>query len=543
MTSGALHRGEWGRHTCTRQQCDACLRGVSSYGCIHHTQQCPRERIEIPAASGTGWSTSEAKRSKRKRLLGVTCYISSLAVMDNFAAGLLAKFNKNTAAAEKARAVEAKKARAAAEAVREREIAAEKTKAAAEADKMLKRAARGSGWGGRKETGEVARKKSDLAAEKRARAEGGGVSRARAARVSGDGRGGDKVRKKIPRKAEKKPALDPSKPLPGMEFVVRGEKKKKIDVPHPSDFSDLFGEQYLVGCDNVKAVTSMVKESAKATKEAEKFLAAKKAKAKRLLKSAEEEAKYREDMAKKGIKVDRFKFSENDWRKEDADTWVAVNVAIPTYQRSPNPASMSGSQARASAAAYAKASTSANPTGKTSKAKAKAAAAAVEKLENERRAKALRERVLSVTGGSFAASRTKDQSPARAPHSQSPALRRSENSTAKRRRRDAYASDDDDRPQKRSRGYNSDEWSDADDYAPQKRSRGYNSDEWSDYGSDDDDSDSDGETGFAALQREEERSARLAALEDRRENRAELRRKKEKELRRKQFEESRRNRH
>lgn len=317
--------------------------------------------------------------------------------------------------------------------------------------------------------------------------------------------------KKLPKRAS-----GPPKPMPGMEFVVRKTKKKEIRVPHPSDYSDMFGKEYLLGID-LKVTSDMAKESAEATAEAQHILKEKKELADRLSKQAKENVNKERDMMKKGI----LNGKTRDSRRIEASSkdWVAVNTPVK-----------SADQAKAvdlvsKAASYEK--------GSSGKARESATPGIVGNYKE--RGRLLKERLLAMGGGPKPVAKStkpverarhqdsdSDVSPERS--RRSVASRPSPKRMAPKRRR----CDFDDEPK----------------YEPKRArrpvERGYNSDEWSDDNDNDNDKDDEGSEedlyGIEALDREEERSRRLGALEDKRERQREIKRKLEKERRRKAYE-------
>lgn len=292
----------------------------------------------------------------------------------------------------------------------------------------------------------------------------------------------------------------PPKPLPGMEFVVRKTKKKEVEVPHTSDFSDLYGEEYLVGID-LKCTRDMQKESAKATKEAQQIHRERKEKVDRLRREADEKIAMEKELAKKGIKSKRRASSDKDW--------VAVDVPIKLGKGQTVPESVIRNAAANSA-----------PSANGKRVLSKAAQVAEQKARIEQRSRALKERILRATGGSV-----KKTSPS--PEEERGVKRRADSPRRDVRKRPAR----DDR-------YAASDWRDERLDRPRSRrdeyERGYDSEEFSE---EDEDSDDESETfGIEALEREEERSAKWAKIEDRREREREMEHKKEKERRRKEFE-------
>lgn len=323
----------------------------------------------------------------------------------------------------------------------------------------------------------------------------------------------------------------PPKPMKGMQFVERRDKKKEINVPHTSDYSDLFGDDYLVGID-LKCVTKMKEESAKAAKEAEKIHAEHEAQRQKRLKEAEEIAREAAEMKRRGVNQKET----NMWRlKATEKDWVAVD--IPTNALTPSErAHLKGSSSSAQPSRLGVASNSGIT--KVSKAKREAIGAA----EMAKKKAALRQSILAATGGAKPARTNRVRSVSSSPE-------RRPMPSGKRKR----ALDDDRRSLDRRSGDRrpaerrlvSDRKNDRyarDDRRPKKpryddRNMGYNSDEWGDeLDGDDDDDDEEDLFGIEALDREEEESARLAAIEDRRELRLEAQRRKEKKRRREEYE-------
>lgn len=423
-----------------------------------------------------------------------------------FALGLLQRVSESTKAAQEAERQKQREAAAARAKAAQLEQEKEKQRIREEADRMIDRNTR-------------SRKKA--VARKRASAEKKEKKQMTPEQVALKMRGvAPKKEEGVARGKIRKP-VGPPKPLPGMEFVVRKSQKKEIKVPHTSDYSDMFGDKYLVGID-VKCVQDMKKKSAQATKEAQRIIAERKEKAERLLKEAEESRKKDEEAARMGIKRDK-----NEWRKKAAEREY-ISVDKPLSMMTPAEREMLLRQAERDntsspvGPSSSSASASGVARGRISKNVAKVASA----KEVAKRKAALRDRILAATGGA----KPKPNS-VRSP-SQSPERRPS--STGMRRRpmddRDSYRTDRHEyvrrqsprrsRCEEEERGYNSEEWSGAED------------------GSDSDDSED--LYGIDALDREEERSSRLAKLEDKRERMRELKHQKEKERRRREFERSRR---
>lgn len=333
----------------------------------------------------------------------------------------------------------------------------------------------------------------------------------------------------VARERAKKPS-GPPKPLDGMEFVERRDKKKEIKVPHTSDYSDLFGDDYLVGID-LKCVKKMKEESAKATKEAQKIIAEQKALKQKRLREAEELSKMSEEMKRRGLKEKH----QNEWRlKATEKDWIAVDV--PTSALTP--------RERAKLKTTASSSSQASGVGSSTSAGVrvtKAKKAQFDAADIARKKAALRQCVLAATGGSPAAKPRRARSPSSSPERRPTPSRKRRRTLEDDRRAPERRSYDDRRTERRPRDDRRSDRRSYDDWEAKKpryedRNRGYNSEEWDDDVDDDDDDSEEDLFGIEALDREEERSARLAAEEDKRERKLELQRKKEKERRREQFE-------
>lgn len=435
----------------------------------------------------------------------------------DFALGVLARVTegqKAAAAAEKRRVAAAAAARR--KALEERKQR-EKDRIRQDVDKMLSRT-------NRPKRGAIGKRRD-------------GAAKAKARRLTPD-QVAMKIRGVAPPKpagassATKEKAKKPSgppKPMPGMEFVERRERKKEIKVPHTSDYSDLFGDEYLVGID-LKCVSKMKEESAKATKEAQKIIAEKKALREKRMREAEENTKFSEEMKRRGLK-DKHR---NEWRlKATEKDWVAVEVptdALPPREKAKLKA-VGSSQGSAAGPA-----TDGSGAAKVNKAKKVEFDAA----EIARKKAALRENVLNATATRAAPSsrprraRSPSSSPERRPVASSKRKRVVE---PERRSLVSNRRSHEDQPRRPERRSNEARVSKRSRY--EDRHRGYNSEEWDDDFEDDEDEDSDEDLfGIEALEREEERSARLGALEDKRERQKELRRKKEKERKRLEYERS-----
>lgn len=435
----------------------------------------------------------------------------------DFALGVLARVTegqKAAAAAEKRRAAAAAAARR--KALEERKQR-EKERIRQDVDKMLSR---------------TNRPKRRTIAKRR-----DGVTRAKSRKMTPD-EVAMKIRGVAPpkppgpsstaREKAKKPS-GPPKALPGMEFVERRERKKEIKVPHTSDYSDLFGDDYLVGID-LKCVSKMKEESAKATKEAQKIISEKKALKEKRMREAEEATKISEEMKRRGLKEKH----RNEWRlKTTEKDWVAV--AVPTSSLTPHEKAKlkaTGSSSQGSAVGSPNDGSGAR---KVSKAKR----VDLDAAEIARKKAALRENILNATRTAPASKPRRARSPSSSPERRPVASSKRKRVMEPERRllgseRRSYG-DQDRRSARRSyeaRGSKRPRYED--------RHHGYNSEEWDDeFDDDDDDDDSDEDLfGIEALEREEERSARLGALEDKRERQNELRRKKEKERKRLEFERS-----
>lgn len=416
----------------------------------------------------------------------------------DFALGLLQRVSASTKAAQEAERRKQREAAAARAQAAQMEQEKEKQRIREEADRMVDR---------------NTRTKKKLAAKRRATLSKKEKKPMTPEQIAFKLRGVNPKDESLRRPKLRKPS-GPPKPLPGMEFVAKKNQKKEIKVPHTSDYSDMFGDKYLVGID-VKCVQDMKEESAKATKEAQKIIAERKARAEKLLKEAEEMRKKSEEAERLGIKFDK-----NEWRKKAAERdYISIDKPLNLMTATEKERLLR--QAEKKVASLAAASSSApGPSGvakgRISKNEAKIASA----KEVAKRKAALKDRILAATGGAKPKPR-----PVRSP---SPERRPSATGVRKRLLddRDSYKTDRREpirRPSpKRSKYGGSD--------------RGYNSEEWSDGEDGSESDDSEDLYGIDALDREEERSRRWAALEDKRERMRELKHKKDKERRRKEYE-------
>ncbi len=151
--------------------------------------------------------------------------------MDAFSSSILSRINAKQKEARADAMKNEKKKRAAARAAAAKAEQERKEKAASEAAKLLAKSAT--------------------------------PSRSRAKkRASGSGSAAGPARKRKRRVAEEEP--ERTQPLPGMEFVARVARPKMSEQSKSSDYSDMFGPEYLIGAD-VEAVTNLAKGSAEET--------------------------------------------------------------------------------------------------------------------------------------------------------------------------------------------------------------------------------------------------------------------------------------
>lgn len=415
--------------------------------------------------------------------------------MDAFGAQLLSKFKARQSAAREDAKRKAAQAKAAAEKEREERDVAKRQMAQEEAQRMLKKGTRSPL---RRTLGKRRPASVDtaLSPSKRARADIEASSRKKS------------VKRAPPQ--PKKPDYDPLKPLPGMEFVVRKAKSKDVSIPHTSDYSDMFGDEYLLGAD-IKLNADMVQASAEATAESQRLLNERKEKLKRI----RQESEHRAELVNKG-KLAPSK-AKKKWNPSESDEWVAVDNPLVASREDP---SLKKTQDLATAPKVVSRAT-------------KASEAAQLAAEMEKRRQALRERVLKLTGGGAAS----DSKPADVKRKPSP-----------RKRQLLPPKRPPKRPERRSRDLSDSESEDDYRRADAKRrrvstDRGSSRIRRPDVCSDaeeqsDDDSDGSFDNDFESLMAEEAESARIGRLDDKREREKELRRKKEKEERRRRFEES-----
>lgn len=373
----------------------------------------------------------------------------------------------------------------------------------------------------------------------------------------------------------------PPKPLPGMEFVVRKTERKVIPLPHTSDYSDMFGPEFSLGFDS-KVHKNEAKESAIATKEAQRILSERKEKNERSLAEAKAHMAEDQELERQGKLTTKMK---NSRRVEaSARDWVAVDVPVPIGAPRPDRLSLASSSA---ADSRNRVSNSVLTT--------KEKVSNVQKSKNEtqarRRALAKRISALGSLGGPSPSSPTPPQSAKRShghrdsdddlsddddiqsarkkrkpsvdpftlPHKspgeerrlgkRRPAVRdaddRHRDGNRRRdvddRRRNSRRREEEEPPRRRRRTDVSDE-EDDDRYRRssgrrgEADTRGYNSEDWS--VADDDDGPRGGFNDMDDYDEEELESTRVAAAEEAKEKLAEKRRKKIKERRRQEAESS-----
>lgn len=508
--------------------------------------------------------------------------------MASLQASLLAKLNATSAAAKKAAARKEEEKRRAAAQVEEREKQARLQKLREEGEKTLSR-----NVSHRLRSQSGVRKRAPSGPSRRGR--GGGGSRRRSGwskrRDDSDSDSDDDgvkddlaktSRREVLRRnrggaigvARRRRAEGPPKPLPGMDFVVRKTKNKKIRVPHTSDYSDMFGEKFLRGID-LKVLQDNAKESAIATKEAQEILSENKLKnqkAREVARKHYEEEKVLEREGKLTTKVKnsrRCEASALDW--EVVDTPVASNAKRPAevngrpVSTTSEPARKLGQSSKAgssSASVPNKSDTAARkralqerlqlmmPAEKTESRKTPPTSAGkrgrVQRqsdsdASSEENDYAARKRRKSLEVASKRRSVEKDTRDADRRGSKRRSVEREEDKRVMRsgrRRRDDGEEDETPR-RKRRRSYVSDDEEDDRRYTRRARepARGDISDEWSDEEDDDDGSD-DGSIRFNDLdeyEEEEEESRRMGELEDKKEFIAEKRRKSIKEKRKRQL--------
>lgn len=326
----------------------------------------------------------------------------------------------------------------------------------------------------------------------------------------------------------------PPRPLPGMEFVVRKTRKKKTHVPHSSDYSDMFGSQYLQGAE-LPVTKNMVKDSAKALEENKKIHAEKKENVKRAQRQAAEDARRAADLKKRGLLTAR----ERKRLQTEASSrdWVAVDAPVAVGKMGKAQVKQLSSESSVLRRVVAET----------------AGDRAVKKVLDARvvrqKQKELLERIKNLGGGGGSAktsasagsgevrkkkrARVEDDYEEEEEYERRRAVKVQRKRREDRQMRGKYEGDrsgrtgpfnhrEKERPRVGGRS------------APAER--GYNSEEWSD-GADDNDGD-DGEDLFdiSALDREEERTEKAAKFEDRREFLDDKKRRKEKERRREQHE-------
>lgn len=313
-----------------------------------------------------------------------------------------------------------------------------------------------------------------------------------------------------------------------MEFVVRKEKRKSVYVPHTSDYSDMFGEEFSRGID-LPCILNTQAETAKATEEAKIIVAERQEKLARIKKEAKEVHRKELEMARKGIKPDK----DHNLIKAANETYVAVDLPPSYLAKNPH--------ARPAAAGPSSSAGGVSTRPRMSK----QAAITMSKKEISERSRKLKERILAATGGAPKKSAKRSRSEDGDDRSPVPAKRRRTEDNRVRGRKDdrsGRSRETQRRSRTRSpparRGRQEERGPGRDRSNSPAYSRGYNSEEWSDRN----DSDSDGSDedlfDLEALEREEARTTRYAKMEDKNERLKEKHRREAKEQRRIEFENS-----
>jgi SPT2 chromatin protein len=361
-------------------------------------------------------------------------------------------------------------------------------------------AARGSDSNNRSGGGGGARKESlDQRDRKRERAQREGrdpVKEERSYKESHKKNGG----KGVAKRKNFKPRHDPSKPLPGMEFVERRHKGRPVVVPSTLDYSDMFPES-LIGSE-IEPLTKTRAATAAAAETNRQIY--------------DEKVKMHDEL-QRVAKLDK----KDNGRRVSEITWVAVERPTALTEQGPSP----GKASRG-----ASTNTPSFPLSK----KAKSEIDRKQLTEaTAAKSKALFDLINQASGPASSGSTTVERrkyapsaerhhvSPTRGPRKRPRESIDSSVLSGKRPRRTSTRGEEsetsDDRPPIKDRGAYSD------------------SDDFSDY-DDDDDDDDDGLTGFEALQAEELRSAKIAAREDLREKQRLEKAKLEKKRRRLEWE-------
>ncbi|KAI0561139.1 hypothetical protein FGB62_92g046 [Gracilaria domingensis] len=349
---------------------------------------------------------------------------------------------------------------------------------------------------------------------------------------------GARVNYRAPRKA--RASRPPPKLGEDMEFVVRRPKEKKeIKVPHTSDYSDMFGGKFWLGVE-----LGFAKKSAKETAEAkavnEKIIAEQQADRKRRKQERIDFFGEEKALEKKGLldgpskSKRRLEFSDKDW--------VAVDVAIPTRLQK---GSEVVKQAQKASTKFRKASAR----------KEKAADGRIAKerkrKELDERARRLRERILALGAST----------PKKASNAQQKSLKKATGDGAKlyfsdsndselekpRTARKAPCRTGSDGAKKLTRGklstdvdYSSDDDGSVETYGSSSAAERKRKRRWEVQGDDSEEYSDDGDLyDIAAIDREEEESARIARMEDKQELEKLRRGRREKAQRRREFEQRR----
>lgn len=416
-------------------------------------------------------------------------------------AGLLAQFQQQQLAAREVRERQERERDLSAKRAKEAEAIAEREKAHAEATRMLRLSAashrsslhaalgpRGRGAGSSSRACSVASPK------KRNSASGGGGRK---------GAQSGRIEKKTKKKRDAKPRIDPTKPLPGMEFVERRHKPKQVVVPNTMDYSDVFPEQF-ENCD-VEALRKTFEATAAAAEYNKKIAEERKQNYQRFLKNAALDKK------------------DNGRRVSDSN-WVAVSAPAAIAAATSRTKSRGGTSLGESSLSPAKPQT--KKAIKDDEQRRKAA-------ETASKLAALRESIMRATGGAPFAGKKLAQS------SNMPKGASAHPRTSEKRLRAESDEDEDNRRRKTSK-FESSRYSQESrqtmqrHQSPEHESDGY--DDFDEDDEDDDDDESDFGTGFEDVMAEEAKSAEHGALEDKREMRRLAKAKKEKERRRREWE-------
>lgn len=420
-------------------------------------------------------------------------------------AGLLAHFQRQQLAAKEARQRKEREREVVAKQAREAEAAADRERAHAEATRMLRlnasnrRSSTTSASASRKpgESSNRSRSSAGSPAQKRT-SRNGSRSGPRSGRV-------EKSKKKKPTK----PRHDPTKPLPGMEFVERRHKPKKAIVPNTMDYSDLFPEQ-IEFCD-MDALRKTFEATAAAAEYNKKLV---------------EERKELYNEFLKNAALDK---KDNGRRVSDSN-WVAVPASVALATAAKRGKAFNSSSSR---------ETRFSPPKNVSKKLQKEEQQKRKIAETASKVDELRMSIMRATGG---APEVQSKSPPKLDSSK----RSASEVRSKVKRRHSVSDEEEEEGEEeeeeedyRTRKFRRQESSRRSRHSRRDSSR-RRSPEYDSAGYGDSDEDEEEEedfgTGFEDLMAEEERSSRYAAMEDRRELKRLMKAKKEKEHRRREWE-------